>query len=92
MLEIGMSGVIIVGDLSEFAQVVVTEMKTNVLFTKLLWRKRTVSKTWRKEKVIKASDIKARDDLDGMRRGHAHVLKTKYTRKTKHKGKGVDND
>ena len=45
-----------------------------------------MGKTWRRERIIKASDVKARDDLNEMRRGHAHILKTKYTRKTKHKG------
>lgn len=49
-----------------------------------------MGKTWRKERVIKASDLKARDDLNDMRRGRAFTDKTKYTRKTKHKG-GVDN-
>jgi hypothetical protein len=49
-----------------------------------------VGKTYRKERIIKASDVKARDNLDEMRRGGAFTDKTKYTRKTKHKG-DVDN-
>ena len=44
-----------------------------------------MGKTYRREQTIKASDVKVRDDLSGLRRGHAHVLKTKYTRKKKHK-------
>ena len=80
-----MSGVMIVGGLSEFVQAVVTVTKRNALFIKLSWRSMTVGKTWRRERVIKASDVKVREDLSGLRRGHAHVLKTKYTRKKKHK-------
>ena len=49
-----------------------------------------MGKTWRKEKIIKASDVKARDNLDGMRRGGAFTDKTKYTRKKKHRGR-VEN-
>ena len=46
-----------------------------------------MGKTWRKERIIKASDVKARDDLNEMRRGHAFTDKTKYSRKTKHRGR-----
>ena len=46
-----------------------------------------MSKTFRKERIIKASDIKARDDLNDMRRGRAFTDKTKYTRKKKHRGR-----
>ena len=49
-----------------------------------------MGKTYRKERIIKASDIKARDDLNEMRRGSAFIDKTKYTRKTKHKGRTDD--
>ena len=49
-----------------------------------------MGKTYRKERIIKASDIKARDDLNEMRRGSAFTDKTKYTRKTKHKGRTDD--
>ena len=46
-----------------------------------------MGKTYRKERIIKGSDVKVRKDLNDMRRGHAHVEKTKYTRKQKHKGR-----
>lgn len=82
-----MFGVVTVGDLWQFAQVIVGEMKRSVPFIKLTWRDKTVGKTWRKERIIKASDVKARDDLNDMRRGRAFADKTKYTRKTKHKGR-----
>ncbi len=49
-----------------------------------------MGRTYRKERVIKASDIKARDDLNDMRRGHVHASKVRYTRKTKHKGRSED--
>lgn len=51
------------------------------------WRYGEMSKTFRKERIIKASDIKARDDLNDMRRGRAFTDKTKYTRKKKHRGR-----
>ena len=44
-----------------------------------------MGKTWRRERTIKASDVKARDDLNDMRRGRAFTDKTKYTRKKKHR-------
>ena len=49
-----------------------------------------MGKTWRKEKVIKASDVKFRDDLNDMQRGRTFLDKTKYTRKKKHRGRVDD--
>ena len=49
-----------------------------------------MSRTWRRERIIKASDTKFRDDLNYMRRGGAFKDKAKYTRKTKHKGRDED--
>lgn len=49
-----------------------------------------MGRTWRREKIIKVSDIKARDDLNDMRRGRIFMDKTKYTRKKKHRGRVED--
>ena len=82
-----MFGAIIIGDQWEFVLVIVIGMKINVRYIKPTRRRRLMGKTFRKEKVIKVSDVKARDDLNDMRRGRAFADKTKYTRKTKHKGR-----